>query len=478
MSGRRDTVLDMDGNHILDHLDDDQRAVAETVDRPLCVIAGAGTGKTRTLTYRLAYAAMRGEIDASATMALTFTTVAAAELRTRLEKLDVHGVATRTFHSACFKQAQYFWPKLYNCRLPPVQDRRESLIKTACQRLGIKPTGPVVREIDAEISWTKQTNVLPEQYVELAYSNARRLGHISLDMAAEAIVAYEDAKQAACVIDLDDLLLCSVALGNTAAIHQLRARYRHFVFDEFQDLSPVQYRLVELWVGERDDVFVVGDPQQCIHSFAGASSRFLTGFAGSHQARSLQLRRNYRSTPQILQAANLVSGGVNALLATRDDGASVEWCPAKDGLEESMEIACWLKDRHRDGLDWEQMAILFRTRVQAQAIRQILADEQIPFNYQSEPGDMTSATGVRLTTLHASKGMEWEAVGLPGLHDGAMPHPLANSVDQIGEERRLLFVGMTRARSFLRLSWPTMVDQHLVKASRFLDRLVQGLDPP
>ena len=145
----------------------------------------------------------------------------------------------------------------------------------------------------------------------------------------------------------------------------------------------------------------------------------------------------------------------------------MELCGFADPLEESMATARWLKDRHHDGVAWEQMAVLFRTHAQAESIRQILADEGIPFAYQR--GEEGSArAGVRLGTLHASKGLEWEAVCLCGLHDGSMPHPLATSEAQIAEERRLLYVGMTRARSFLRLSWPSKVDSRPTSRSRFL----------
>jgi len=458
----------MDAAALLAPLDDDQRAVVETLGVPVAVLAGAGTGKTRTLTHRLAYATARGAIDPGATLALTFTTAAADEVRARLEAMGIRGVQSRTFHSACLRQAQFFWPEVYGATLPMVQDRREPLIRQACARLGISASDATIREIDAEISWTKQTNVVPEEYVDLARVDGRNLIHLSLDQVADAIVAYEEAKQVACVIDLDDLLLCTVALLATRSevVRRVRATYRHFLFDEFQDISPVQARLVELWVGGRNDVCVVGDPAQTIHSFAGSRSIYLEGFADTHTgAVGLELTRNYRSTPEILGAAAQLNAGGRRLQAVRPSGAEVEWCSAPDSLSEAMAIAEWLRWHHGAGLAWEQMAVLARTRAQAEAMRQILADKGIPFAWQRRDD---RAPGVRLSTLHAAKGLEWEVVAISGLSENYLPHPLAVTPAQIAEERRLLYVGMTRARSFLRLSWSKLVDGRLVRVSPFL----------
>ncbi|MDR0487967.1 MAG: ATP-dependent helicase [Propionibacteriaceae bacterium] len=460
----------MDSSQFLEGLDEDQRAVAESLGMPVSVIAGAGTGKTRTITHRLGYAATEGAIDPRATLAVTFTTSAALEVRQRLEAMGVRGVQSRTFHSAALRQAQYFWPEVYRSTLPRVEDNRDMLISEACKRLGISPSKQVLSEVSSEISWTKQSNVLAEDYVDLARDHHRTVLHLDLDTVADLIVAYEEAKQAHCVIDLDDLLLCTVALLSTQAdvSKKVQATYRHFVFDEYQDLSPVQARLVDLWVGRRQDLCVVGDPAQTIHSFAGSTSVYLERFADSHaHSQSLELTRNYRSTPEILAKANAVTTTGLQLRAQRSTGTTVEFHAGGDPLEESTEVAQWLKGLHRDGIAWEEMALLFRTNAQAEAIRQILADEQVPFlALKSE--NSHSRPGVRLGTLHGSKGLEWEAVGLCGLHDGSLPHPCANSHDRLQEERRLLYVGITRARSFLRISWPSSMDGRPTSPSRFL----------
>ena len=463
----------MDSSEILNALDPDQREVARSFGMPVAVIAGAGTGKTRTLTHRIAYGAMIGALDPRATLAVTFTTSAAAELRQRLESMGVQAVQSRTFHSAALRQARYFWPEAYGCDLPKVEERKGLLVAQACRKLGLKPSEMIVNEISAEISWTKQTNVLPEEYVSLATRDKRRV-HLSLDDVADAIVAYEEVKQAACVIDLDDLLLCTVALlsTNPEVARKVRSTYRYFVFDEYQDLSPVQARLAELWVAGRNDVCVVGDPAQTIHSFAGARSVYLENFAASYPgALSLELTRNYRSTEQILAAANTVTRSGVQLRPVRGPGAPVELAPAANPQEESADTASWLTSLHESGMAWEDMAVLFRTHAGAESIRQILADASIPFSYQ-RGDDAVARPGVRLGTLHASKGLEWEAVALCGIHDGALPHPLAVGDAQFAEERRLLYVGITRARSHLRISWPTRVDARITGPSRFLAGLI------
>ncbi|MDR0285108.1 MAG: UvrD-helicase domain-containing protein [Propionibacteriaceae bacterium] len=451
----------MDVAQILDGLDPDQRRVAETLGEPLGVIAGAGTGKTRTITHRLAYAVLAGAIDPRATLACTFTTAAAAEVRTRLEAMGVRGVQSRTFHSAALRQAQYFWPQAYGSALPRVEDRREPLVAQACTRVGLAATPAEVAEVAAEISWTKQTNVLPEDYIGLARTDRRTLLHVTSDSVADAIVAYEEAKQAACVIDLDDLLLCTVALLATQpdVAKQVRATYRHFVFDEFQDVSPVEWRLVELWTGGRRDVCVVGDPAQTIHTFAGARSQYLESFAaGRPGAGELVLTTNYRSTTPVLEAAAAVGRSPRRLQSARGAGPAVELVPARDALDEAVATARWLKDRHADGVAWGDLAVLFRTHAGVESIRQILADEGVPFG----------RLGVGLGTLHGAKGREWEGVTLGGLHDGTVPSPLARSAAQLAEERRLLYVGLTRARTFLRLTWPVTAGGRPARPSRFL----------
>lgn len=461
----------------LDQLDSEQAAAVTADGGPVVLIAGAGTGKTRTLSHRLAKRVADGAIDPAATLAVSFTTAAAAELRDRLGGLGASGVQCRTFHAAALRQAQYFWPLVYGAELPRVIDQPDDLLRQACARTGLGEAPAVRRRLAAEVSWTKQTNVLPEDYARLAAASGRTVPRLTPDEIGDAIAAYEDAKQAAGVIDLDDLPLCAVALlsGDRHVATQVRATYRHFLVDEFQDISPVQARLLDLWLGERDDVCVVGDPAQTIHSYAGARSVYLTGFAQRHAGASeLALTSNYRSAPEILRWANALNPSGQALRPTVPAGGVVDLVAAATPLDEAERLADWALRRHRAGLDWPELALLFRTRAQAESIRQILADHAIPFAYQAS-SDVAPGPGVHLGTLHGAKGREWAAVAIGGLHDGSLPHPLATTPDQISEERRLLYVGVTRAKTELRLSWPVNVDGRPVARSRFLDQAQRRL---
>jgi len=458
---------------IVNDLDDDQRQVVETLGVPVGVIAGAGTGKTRTLTRRITYGAHQGLIEPGATLAVTFTTSAAKELRQRLESLGVAQVQTRTFHSAALRQAQYFWPQAYNAALPALIDHRSDLLKDACQRLGLPSSSGVLAEIDLEISWTKQNNVLIEDYLDHAQREHRTITRLDPQEVCDVMEAYEEAKQGARVIDYDDLLLCAVALlsAHEDITRQVRHTYRHLYFDEYQDISPIQARLVDLWLGDRDDVCVVGDPAQTIHHFAGSRSIYLENFGPHHDsARCFTLTNNYRSTPEILALANRLTTGIQ-LQAQNPSGDEVEFSAHRDTGEELTATAVWLKSHHQHGVDYHDMAVLFRTHAQVEEIGKYLGQEAIPFVFINSD-NLDNRPGVRIGTLHASKGMEWLVVALCGLQEGCLPHPLATSSAAIAEEKRLLYVGVTRARQGLRLSWSRIMRGHQTTLSRFLEPIV------
>jgi DNA helicase-2/ATP-dependent DNA helicase PcrA len=535
-------------DEILRGLDPEQLEVATSLGEPVVVIAGAGTGKTRAITHRIAYGALTGALDPGSTLAVTFTTRAAGELRGRLATLGVNGVQARTFHSAALRQAKYFWPKAYGSALPPVSEGRFSVVAEAARRLGL-PTGTsVIRDVSGEVSWAKVSNVEPESYAALAKASGRSVAGIEPDAVARLLVTYDNLNRDRGRIDFDDILLCTVALlsDHEDVAAQVRRMYRHLVVDEYQDVSPVQQRLVDLWLGPNQDVCVVGDPAQTIHTFAGARAEYLLSFASRHKgARKVELVRDYRSTPEVVEVANKVMAGSGqrhvTLRAQRPSGQSPVFESASDEAAEAAAVARWLKGLRADGVDWREMAVLYRINAHSPAYEAAFADAGIPYQVRNaerfydrpevkqelgalaatartkggEPGfeqvlvvlgalgwtekppttggqvrerwesqnalvDLAaglaadgptltnlvaelqrratvqhapSGAGVTLTTLHGAKGLEWDAVALVGIHEGGVPFVLAETDAQIAEERRLLYVGVTRAREHLRISW-------------------------
>jgi len=535
-------------DEILRGLDPEQLEVATSLGEPVVVIAGAGTGKTRAITHRIAYGALTGALDPSSTLAVTFTTRAAGELRGRLATLGVNGVQARTFHSAALRQAKYFWPKAYGTALPQVTEGRFSVVAEAARRLGLPTDTSVIRDVSGEVSWAKVSNVEPESYAALAKASGRSVAGIEPDAVGRLLVTYDNLNRDRGRIDFDDILLCTVALlsDHEDVAAQVRRTYQHLVVDEYQDVSPVQQRLVDLWLGPNQDVCVVGDPAQTIHTFAGARAEYLLSFASRHPgARKVELVRDYRSTPEVVEVANRVLAGSGqrhvTLRAQRPSGASPVFESASDEAAEAAAVARWLKGLRADGVDWREMAVLYRINAHSPAYEAAFADAGIPYQVRnaerfydrpevkqalgalaatartrgSEPGfeqvlvvlgalgwtdkppstggqvrerwesqnalvdlaaglaadgptltDLVaelqrratvqhapSGAGVTLTTLHGAKGLEWEAVALVGIHEGGVPFVLAETDAQIAEERRLLYVGVTRAREHLRISW-------------------------
>ncbi|HSN12883.1 MAG TPA: ATP-dependent DNA helicase UvrD2 [Propionibacteriaceae bacterium] len=555
-------------DEILRGLDQEQREVATSLGEPVVVVAGAGTGKTRAITHRIAYGALTGALDPRATLAVTFTTRAAGELRGRLATLGVHGVQARTFHSAALRQAQYFWPKAYGAALPQVTEARFSVVGEAARRLGLPTDTSVLRDVSAEVSWAKVTNVEPEAYAALARASGRSVAGLEPEAVARLLVTYDNLNRERGRIDFDDILLCTVALltDHEDVAAQVRRTYRHLVVDEYQDVSPVQQRLVDLWLGAGHDVCVVGDPAQTIHTFAGARAEYLLGFTRRHPgARTVELVRDYRSTPQVVDVANGVLKGSAqrhvTLRAQRADGPAPVFAAATDETDEAAAVARWFKDLRAQGVDWREMAVLYRINAHSPAYEAALSDAGIPYQVRnaerfydrpevrqalgalaatartrgSEPGvagvvevlgalgwtenapatggqarerwesqnalvelardvgheaptvsDLVAelqrraavqhapaGAGVTLTTLHGAKGLEWDAVALVGIHDGGVPFVLAETEEQLAEERRLLYVGVTRAREHLRISWSGGRGRDR-RASRFLTGVLPG----
>jgi DNA helicase-2/ATP-dependent DNA helicase PcrA len=461
-------------------LDHEQLAVAQSQGSPLAVVAGPGTGKTRALTARIAHGAATGALDPEATLAVTFTTRAAAELRSRLAGMGVAGVRARTFHSAALAQAQFFWPLAFGVKLPQVLDSSAQLVRQVMPGFALEGRG-LERDLAQEIAWTKQSNVTPERYQAAARAAGRRLPGLEPNRVAEVIVEYERLKQTLGLIDLDDILLCAAAVLNESeeAARQMARRYHHLLVDEFQDVSPIQWRLVELWRGRGRDICVVGDPAQAIHGYAGARSEYLEAFARrlGRGAAQLGLSRDYRSTPQIVALANAVMAGHGAveLRSQRPDGPAVVWDSAASEEQEAAAAAAWLAQLGAAGLPLSEMALLYRGHAQAAGLVQALRRLSLPHRLiqpggalESEAGPTAGPPAITCCSLHAAKGCEWEAVALVGAGEGRLPHPRATTPEALAEERRLLYVGLTRARQHLRVSWSPCRRGGPGRPSRFL----------
>lgn len=532
---------------ILDALDEEQRAVALAVEGPVVVWAGAGTGKTTAITHRIAYAALTGAHDPRRSLAVTFTNRAAGEMRERLAGLGVEGVQARTFHAAALRQLRYFWPQAVGGAIPEVAGRIAPLVGEACARVKVASNAAVVRELIGEIAWAKQSNTLADGYVDLAEKNDRQTSLDSPDI-ARAFGAYEDIKSEKGVIDFDDVLLLTVAIledrGDIAT--EVRETYRHFTVDEFQDVSPIQDRLLRAWLGDRDEVCVVGDTAQTIYTFAGADDAFLRGFAARFPAATqVRLVRNYRSREPIVTLANKVLSRLDsptgALVATRGAGPAPEMTSFADEPGEAAGIADHVRTLLDEGYAPGDVAVLVRINATLPALEEAFAERGLPvivrggerffdraevregitrlrgaarsgemgegaladqvaavlsvMGYTPEPprgtgpvrqrweslaslhalaSSMPEDTGlsglveelqrrqsaqhaptadaITLTTVHAAKGLQWSAVVVAGLSEGAFPHGQADSATQIEEERRLFYVAITRARERLLLT--------------------------
>ena len=545
---------------LLANLDPEQRAVATTLRGPLCVIAGAGTGKTRAITHRIAYGVATGIYRPSEVLAVTFTTRAAGEMRSRLGALGATGVQARTFHSASLRQARYFWPQVYGTEFPEIIQSKFALVADAARRVGVRADQSLLRDLSAEIEWAKVSNIRPQDYVSAAERNHREVADLESGAVAGLMVAYEDVKRERGRIDMEDILLITAAIlaDDERAAAQVRQQYRWFVVDEFQDVNPLQAMLLDLWLGGRDEICVVGDPRQTIYTFAGASPAALTGFTRKYRdAERVELVRNYRSTPQIVSVANAVfprgSDGVQ-LSAQSPPGEAPRFTAHPDDASEARAIAAEAARLHQRGLAWSEMAVLFRINAQAEPLQEAFGEVEIPYTLRGVEGFFQRAEvrqavallraaaraaavdagplldevrgvlssmgytdapphgagavrdrweslqalismaasmperasmddfvtelaqraehahapvsdGVVLATLHAAKGLEWDVVFCAGVREGRLPFSMAETPAEIEEERRLFYVGVTRARRQLIVSWRG-------RASRFLDPLL------
>lgn len=583
----------------LSALDPEQAAAVRAPRGPVCVLAGAGTGKTRTITYRIAHLVAAGQVRADQVLAVTFTARAAGELRGRLRGLGLGAAANtvqaRTFHAAALRQLRYFWPQVVGEVPWRLLDRKFPVVAQAANRVGVASGTDSVKDLLSEIEWAKSALVAPEDYATTAAARQRDIPFPAARI-GEVYAAYETLKTTpeGLLLDFDDLLLhTAAALEDYPAVADVfRERYRCFVVDEYQDVTPLQQRVLDAWLGDRDDLTVVGDANQTIYSFTGASPTYLLDFSRRYpEATVVRLERDYRSTPQVVELANRVIGMAKGriagtrlqLIGQRDDGPEPEFAEYADQREEATAVAHRITDLLAGGTPAAEIAVLYRINAQSEAYEQALTEQDIAYQVRGGEGffqrsevrraieelhrtaarddlpaasrtgeklvtlvraalapvgltatapagaearrrweslvalvrlteeltgqqpDLDSAgllrelaaraearhpptvQGVTLASLHAAKGLEWDAVFLVGLTDGTLPISYVLNGDgsvadpaALEEERRLLYVGVTRARSHLRLSWALSRgegDRRNRRRSRFLTGLIPEESP-
>jgi len=518
----------------LDALNPDQRRAAEAVRGPVCILAGAGSGKTTTITRRIAQQVVAGAFAPNQIMAVTFTDKAAGELRGRLAALGVSGVRASTFHSAALRQLRHFAPGSLGTILPSKAVTLRQIANRLPAPYKFRPAG----DLATEIEWAKNRRIPPERYRD-------REPPIPLDLMQRVYFEYERRKQADGAIDFEDLLELAVRLFETdeQARDTFRAQYRAFTVDEYQDVNLLQQSLLDLWLGERDDLCVVGDDYQSIYSFTGAGPEHLLAIPDRFPyALVVRLEENYRSTSQVVGLANRLvpnlGGAEKRLRPTRGDGPApvVRPYPTEEDEDAAIVAAIGALD-----CPLEEVAILARTNARLTDFEEVLHEAGLPFQGASllerdaarricrrlerSPapaaeavlaaaqeagwlerlpdklgereqvrqqdlgrlvtlarafdGDAASfvadlrerfapgsdaARGVNLLTFHRAKGLEFEAVFLPRLQERELPSKQARTPEEVAEERRLLYVGMTRAKRVLWLTWSG-------KRSRFLTEL-------
>jgi DNA helicase II / ATP-dependent DNA helicase PcrA len=581
-------AVEVDGPEaVLAALDPEQREVALATRGPVCVMAGAGTGKTRSIAHRIAYGVRTGVVNPGHVLAVTFTTRAAGELRARLRNLGGAGgegmdrVVARTFHAAALRQLVHFWPRTVGGRPPAVLDSKISLLAEVVRGTKVRASGPELRDIATEIEWSKVTQVRPDDYPRAAVKGGR-MPPLQPELIGRLFGGYEQLRRERHLVDFESVLELTAAIiaEHPRVGAEVRDRYRYFVVDEYQDVNPLQKLLLDAWLGDRDEVCVVGDPRQTIYSFTGATSAYLTGFATEYpHAAQVRLVRNYRSTPEVIACANRLAGwsgaaggqgrgSAPALVAQRDSGPPAAFTEYDDDAAEAAAVAARARQLRALGVPFREMAVLIRVNAQTERFERAFAEEGVPCQIRgterfferaevrqavgllraagksarpaagvpdavaevrdvlsglgltADPpagrgtardrweslaalaqlaGDYCAATpgagladvaaelsrraaiehapqveGVTVASLHAAKGLEWDVVFLPGLTEGNLPIIHAETGDAVAEERRLLYVGVTRARHQVLLSWALARapgGRRARRPSRFLDDL-------
>lgn len=539
----------------LSELDPEQRAVATALDGPVLVVAGAGTGKTTAITHRVAHAIATGRQDPAATVALTFTTRAAGNMSRRLADLGVNGVRVRTFHSAALRQLRWAWPVAVGGRMPDLMASKVGLLQAVAAKEGIPADPGLIRDLASEIEWGKSVQIGPDGYADRIASVRRAPpGRLAPEQVADIYRSYEQAKRDAGRLDFEDVMLLNVAILEERADLRERVRqsFRHLTVDEYQDVSAIQQRLLDLWLGDSDDLCVVGDPNQTIYSFAGAEVGHLLRFTDRYpEARILKLVRCYRCSPEVVDVATRAltsgrrkqAGPGHRLVSQCESGSDPRFSTFDSEQAEARWVADEIGSLIRAGTDPREIAVLVRINSATGVFESALGSARIPFSVRGgrrffdrpevkratvmlraaartesvercgaavrsvlvadgwrpePPGgvgagretweslaalvamaedletrnpnaglagfsaelerraadqDAPSGAGVTLASLHAAKGLEWSVVFLPNLVDGMVPLTYADDEASVEEEQRLLYVGMTRARRNLYLSW-------------------------
>jgi len=531
---------------ILAGLNDAQRDAVTATRGPVVILAGAGTGKTTTITHRIAYQVASGAVGLSQILAVTFTEKAAGELKARLAQLGVEGVEARTFHAAALGQLSRLWPQHTGTPVGDILESKAPLIASLANALPPPHRFVPRRDLATEIEWAKNRMVPPDRYLDELVA-ASHVPPIPAELMQRVYAGYERRKRAMGRLDFEDMLGLAVRLFDErdAAAHEVRARYHAFTVDEYQDVNPLQHALLDRWLGGRDELCVVGDDYQTIYGFTGATPSYLLDFRGRFPtARVLRLEENYRSTPEVLALANRMSGRLGGyrktLRATRPPGLPPVIRSVPGEAVEAGFVADEVRGLHdSEGVPFEGMAVLYRINARSELFEEALADAGIPFQVrdgaflrrpgpraavaqlrrggattgsvveaaervtaglgfdpEAEPDSEEEATrqsdlarlrglarefaaarpdqgigeflaelarrfsaeesgrGVNLMTYHRAKGLEFEAVFLPRLLDGELPFRSGRNRAPVDEERRLLYVGITRAKRFVILTWP------------------------
>ncbi len=535
----------MDPELLLENLDPEQRLAAESLVGPTCILAGAGTGKTTTVTHRIAYGIATGFYAANRVLALTYTNRAAGELRARLRQLGVGAVSVKTFHAAALSQLEFFWPQFAGVPAPAVLQSKARMISEVADSVKIRLDAGAVRDFAAEIEWRKYSMLSLEQYAEVVASRPKAAG-LSPSKNVELQAAYEEAKVKAQKIDWEDVLVLTLGLlrAEPRALAHVHQQYRFFTVDEYQDISPLQHALLDTWLGSHSDICVVGDPNQTIYSFTGATSEFLQNFGSRYEGSvEVQLTRNYRSTQQIVNFANRLtqdSSAVEPLVSQGEPGLAPRTLSFATVADECSGVAQAIRVKLDQGVKPSDIAVLYRVNGQSEAIENALAHAGIDYQVRGgerffnrpevqnairairaqavapidkslfeavsdicrslgwqaqQPQEHGSArekweslnsllaiteelpagstvmdfakeleerqrsqhepikAAVTLSTIHAAKGLEWPYVFVVGLTEGYLPISYAVTPAEIREEQRLLYVGLTRAKKELTLSW-------------------------